>query len=76
MAQPVVGVIRKVAGTRFTLHLKSGEDLEVDETEAEGAGMSEVLEVGRAVAVIGTKDAKGLLHARVINRSSLFKATH
>ena len=76
MAQPVVGVIRKVSVSGFTLHLKSGEDVEVDATEAERAGMSEVLEVGRAVAVIGTKDAGGLLHASVINRSSLFKATH
>jgi hypothetical protein len=57
------GTIKKVAGTRAAVALRTGKILQVDLSEALDEGTSIAPVVGRNVGVTGTEDADGILQA-------------
>jgi hypothetical protein len=64
----VFGAIDTINGSQLTILLRSGKVLQVDATTAIQQERSTQLFIGRPVAVEGTYDAKGTLHADHIYR--------
>jgi len=65
----IYGKIQSFKGTRITLQTRSGSIVQVDAKSAMEAQRSAPLVVGRAVAVKGTVDKAGVLHAEILQRA-------
>ncbi|HXP87017.1 MAG TPA: DUF5666 domain-containing protein [Bryobacteraceae bacterium] len=65
------GVITQVQGPRFTMRTPAGAEVRVDAQAALKNGLSPGLGVGETVAVYGSTDAQGVLHADVIRRGHM-----
>jgi hypothetical protein len=63
------GTIRRVEGSQLTVEARGGRMVEVDATAAIKSYRTIALTVGRAINVLGFYDAKGVLHARAIQRA-------
>jgi hypothetical protein len=64
----VIGAIGTINGSQLTIRLRSGELLHIDATTAIEQARTTELFIGRSVAVQGTYDAAGTLHADHIYR--------
>ena len=65
----IYGTIERVKGTLITLRTRTGDHLEVDAKQAIETYRSAPLVVGRALAIKGTMDKKGVLHAEILQRA-------
>jgi hypothetical protein len=60
------GIITKVQGARFLVKTDAAVEVRVDGEQALKRGLSPALVVGQSVAVYGSTDAQGVLHAEVV----------
>ena len=67
--QEIYGTIQNIKGTLVTLQKRDGKLVQVDAKEAVKAQRSVPLVVGRAIAVKGTVDKVGILHAEILQRA-------
>jgi hypothetical protein len=65
----VYGTIRHVDGSQLTIELRDQRMLQVDAAPAIKSYRTIILAVGRTVNVLGSYDAKGVLHAQSIQRA-------
>lgn len=65
----ISGTVKSVTGTQIAVQTGNGEILKVDASQAIKDHLSVSLSVGTMVAVKGTSDAKGVIHAESILRS-------
>jgi hypothetical protein len=65
----IYGKIQSLKGTLVTLQTRTGSLVQVDAKLAIEAQRSVPLVVGRALAVKGTVDKAGLLHAEILQRA-------
>lgn len=65
----VYGVIRQVDGSQITIEARDQRMVQVDAVPATQGNRTIILAVGRAVNVLGSYDAKGVLHAQSIQRA-------
>ncbi len=65
----VYGIIRHVDGSQITIEAREQRMVQVDTTSAIRSYRTIILAVGRAVNVLGSYDAKGVLHAQSIQRA-------
>lgn len=65
----IYGTIRTVEGPRLSIETRSKKIIQVDIKPAIDGHRSVVPVVGRSVAVHGTYDKKGVLHAIVVQRA-------
>jgi hypothetical protein len=63
------GKIQSLKGTLVTLQTRTGSLVQVDAKSAIEAQRSVPLVIGRAIAVQGTVDKAGVLHAEIIQRA-------
>jgi hypothetical protein len=68
-AREIYGKIQSLKGTLVTLQTRTGNIVQVDAKPAMEAQRSVPLVVGRAVAVKGTVDKAGILHAEILQRA-------
>jgi hypothetical protein len=69
VTREVYGKIESIKGTTVSIRTRSGEALQVDAKPAQEAFRAAPLVVGRAIAVKGTVDKAGVLHAETIQRA-------
>jgi hypothetical protein len=65
----IYGKIQSIKGTMFTLQTRSGALIQVDAKPAVTAQRSVNLLVGHAIAVKGTVDKAGVLHAELVQKA-------
>jgi hypothetical protein len=65
----IYGKIQSLKGTLVTLQTRTGSLVQVDAKGAMEAQRSVPLVVGRAIAVKGTVDKAGVLHAEILQRA-------
>ena len=65
----IYGKIESFKGTQVTLKTRTGENVQVDAKAAMEAQRSVPLVVGRAIAVKGTVDKAGVVHAEMLQRA-------
>lgn len=65
----VYGTIRRVNGSEITIEAREQRMVQVDAAPAIQSYRTIILSVGRAVNVLGSYDAKGVLHAQSIQRA-------
>ena len=65
----IFGTVDSINGSRLMIRTRTGSRVQVDASAAIARGRSAVLFVGRAVDVVGTVDAAGVLHAETIARA-------
>jgi hypothetical protein len=65
----IYGKIQSLKGTLVTLQTRTGSLVQVDAKGAMKAQRSAPLVVGRAIAVKGTVDKAGVLHAEILQRA-------
>jgi hypothetical protein len=65
----IYGKIQSIKGTMFTLQTRSGALIQVDAKPAVTAERSVNLLVGHAIAVKGTVDKAGVLHAEIVQKA-------
>lgn len=63
------GTIRHLEGSQLTVEARGGRMVQVDATAAIKSYRTIVLTEGRAINVMGSYDAKGVLHAQAIQRA-------
>jgi hypothetical protein len=63
------GTIRDVKGSRLTIETRDKRMVEVDAAVATKTHRAVVLSVGGTICVVGSYDAKGVLHAETIQRA-------
>jgi hypothetical protein len=64
----IFGTIDSISGSRLVIRTRTGSQVRVDALDAMAGGNTAVLFAGRAVRVLGTVDAAGVLHAETILR--------
>jgi hypothetical protein len=69
VTREIYGKIQTIKGTLVTLQTRTGSLVQVDAKEAMEAQRSAPLVVGRAIAVKGTIDKAGVLHAEILQRA-------
>lgn len=65
----VYGIIRHVDGSQITIEAREQRMVQVDAASAIQSYRTIILAVGRAINVLGSYDAKGVLHAQSIQRA-------
>jgi hypothetical protein len=65
----VTGILLKKEGSKLTLQTRTGAEVAVDDTEARAQHLIPTLVVGAPFFALGTYDASGAFHAKVITRA-------
>jgi hypothetical protein len=71
----IYGTVSTLHGTQMTITTRDGKQVEVDLKKLEGSVRTTAANVGLPVSVLGTRGARGVLVAQVINRAKAGTAT-